>query len=153
MRYKSCMSEVTLQLDEAALTLTVGTEQHRLPIGLAGLSQAFGRRMPDALALENAIADVEDAVMPAARHLPAGTRTLATSSPWLLQLMRSATGDPQARSASREAIETLFSALARQAQQPGYRDAQMPQAPEAAAALLVLRECLHHWGVTELRAL
>ena len=124
------MHQVTLHLGETTLTLCAGTAQRLLPIGLATLAQAFDHRMPNALALENAIANVEDAVMPATHWLP-----------------------PDVQSASREAVEALFSALARQALQPGFHDLQLVQTPEFAAALLVLRESMHHWGMTELVAL
>lgn len=144
------MHSVTLHLGETTLTLTVGRAQHLLPIGISTLAQAFGHRMPHALALENAIANVEDAVMPAAQWLPAGVQTLHTRDPLLVQLIHSTTGNPKASSASREAVESLFSALARQAQQPGFHDLQLTRTAEASAALLILREAMHHWGMTEI---
>lgn len=146
------MTSIFLTLGDAVLTLGIGTQQHTLPIGIATLVKAFSQRMPNALALENAIADVEDAVMPAGQWLPAGASMLQTADPLLLQLIRSATGSSQATQASREAIENLFEVLARQAQQPGHVDAQLPQSPELAAALLVLREAMHHWGMSTLQA-
>ena len=152
MRYKFCMTEVTLSLGAQTLALTVGGVQHLLPTGIAPLVTAFRHRMPSALALENAIAEVEDAIMPAARLLPAQRHSLYGADPLLLQVIHSATANPQATTVSRDAIETLFSALARQAERPGYADAQIPQTPEFAAALLVLRECMHHWGFAQLQA-
>ena len=140
------MHPITLSLQPQALVLTIDGQQHLLPIGLATLVQAFGQRMPHALALENAIALVEDAIMPITHLLPAQAQ-LYSADPWVQQIVAHASGNPQAQQASREAVETLFSALARQAESPGYRDPQLPQSPEAAAALLVLRECLHHWSL------
>lgn len=146
------MDSIFLTLGDTALTLDIGSQQHRLPIGIATLVKAFAQRMPDALTLENAIADVEDAVMPAGRWLPAGASLLQTTDPLLRQLIHGATADPQATQASREAIENLFKLLARQAQQPGHADPQLPQTAEHAAALLILREAMHHWGLTALQA-
>lgn len=147
------MDSIFLTLGDIGLTLSVGAQQHQLPIGVDMLVKAFGQRMPSALALENAIADVEDAVMPAAQLLPADARLLHTADPLLRQVIRSATGNPQAMQASREAVESLFEVLARQAQQPGHADAQLPQTAEHAAALLILREVMHHWGMTTLQSL
>lgn len=146
------MDSIFLTLGDTALTLDIGSQQHRLPIGIATLVKAFAQRMPDALMLENAIADVEDAVMPAGRWLPAGASLLQTTDPLLRQLIHGATADPQATQASRDAIENLFELLARQAQQPGHADPQLPQSAEHAAALLILREAMHHWGLTALQA-
>ena len=127
-------------------------QTHQLPLSLSQVVQMFGQRMPNALQLENAIAEVEDAIMPAARLLPAQRHSLSGADPLLLQVIHSATANPPATTVSRDAIETLFSALARQAERPGYADAQIPQTPEFAAALLVLRECMHHWGFAQLQA-
>ena len=153
MRYKFCMTEVALSLGAQTLTLTVGGVQHPLPTGIEPLVTGFRHHMPSALAPENAIAEVEDAIMPAARLLPAQRHSLSGADPLLLQVIHSATANPQATTVSRDAIETLFSALARQAERPGYADAQIPQTPEFAAALLVLRECMHHWGFAQLQVL
>lgn len=146
------MDSIFLTLGDTALTLDIGAQQHRLPIGIATLAKAFAQRMPNALMLENAIADVEDAVMPAGRWLPAGASLLQTTDPLLRQLIHSATADPQATQASREAIENLFELLARQAQQPGHADPHLPQTAEHAAALLIVREAMHHWELTALQA-
>ena len=148
---------VELSLGEAQMALQIHhgshTQVHALPLGIANLAQQFGHRMPSALALENAIAMVEDAIMPAVQWLPAEVRTLSTSDFLLSQLIQSATGQRYATEASREAIESLFNVLVRQAEQPGYADAQLPQNVQSAAALLVLRECLHHWSMFNVRVL
>ena len=74
------MDSIFLSLGDTALTLDIGAQQHRLPIGTATLAKAFAQHMPNALMLENAIADVEDAVMPAGRWLPAGASLLQTTA-------------------------------------------------------------------------
>lgn len=123
------MDSIFLSLGDTTLTLDIGAQQHRLPIGIATLVKAFAQRMPNALMLENAIADVEDAVMPAGRWLPAGASLLQTTDPLLRQLIHGATADPQAPRRHARPSRTCSSLLARQAQQPGHADPQMPQTP------------------------
>ena len=117
------------------------------PLGWGTVAQAFGPRMPTALGLEHAIAIVEDAVMPATRVLPSTAYVLRTASPLLREVALAAGADLAARPArlSRAAVENLFSRLASQAHRPGHADPTLPQRPDFAAALLILREALHHW--------
>lgn len=131
------------------------TEPYRVALGWQTVAQAFGLRMPTPLSLENAIATVEDAVMPASRWLtkpPAGTAppfTLHTRSPLLREVAEVAgvaLSTPPAR-LSRQAVENLFNRLSDQIHRPGATDTALPQRAEWAAALLILREGLHHWGV------
>ncbi|KAB2892469.1 MAG: hypothetical protein F9K35_18210, partial [Burkholderiaceae bacterium] len=56
------------------------------PLGWHTVARTFGQHMPTALGPENAIATVEDAVMPAARALPTGPVTLHTASPLLREV-------------------------------------------------------------------
>lgn len=122
-------------------------ERHDLPLGLHTLAQyRFKGKMPDALALEQGIEEVEDAIMPAGPWLPRPVR-LQTHDALLHDIARVATAD---KVLTRDAVEQLFESLARQAQRAGPTDALLPQDPVWAAALLVLRECLHHWQVAEI---
>ncbi|WP_200843750.1 hypothetical protein [Pantoea sp. 18069] len=122
-------------------------ERHDLPLGLHTLAQhRFQGRMPDALGLEQAIEEVEDAIMPAGPWLPRPVR-LQTHDALLHDIARVATAE---NVLTREAVEQLFERLARQAQRYGPPDTLLPQDPVWAAALLVLRECLHHWQVEAL---
>lgn len=128
---------------------------YQTALGWRTIAQAFGQRMPTPLSLENAIATVEDAVMPATRWLtkpPTGTTppfTLHTQSPLLREVAEAAGvatfGQPP--TLSRQAVENLFNRLADQIHRPGAIDAALPQRADWAAALLILREGLHHWGV------
>lgn len=128
---------------------------YRVALGWQTVAQAWDQRMPTPLALENAIATVEDAVMPATRWLaepPAGTAppfTLSTRSPLLREVAEAAGVAPSAqpRHLSRQAVENLFNRLADQAHRAGSVDATLPQRAQWVAALLILREGLHHWGV------
>lgn len=154
--------ELRLEPDQLALYWTptaapaVGNpEAYRVALGWQTVAQAFGLRMPTPLSLENAIATVEDAVMPASRWLtkpPAGTAppfTLHTRSPLLREVAEAAgvaLSTPPAR-LSRQALENLFNRLSDQIHRPGVPDTALPQRAEWAAALLILREALHHWGV------
>ena len=154
--------ELRLEPDQLALywmptaSLPTGnTEPYSVALGWQTVAQAFGLRMPTPLSLENAIATVEDAIMPASRWLakpPASIAppfTLHTRSP-LLREVAEAAGvtlyTPPAR-LSRQAVENLFNRLSDQIHRPGVPDTALPQRAEWAAALLILREGLHHWGV------
>ena len=131
------------------------TEPYRVALGWQTVAQAFDLRMPTPLSLENAIATVEDAIMPASRWLakpPASIAppfTLHTRSPLLREVAEVAgvaLSTPPAR-LSRQAVENLFNRLSNQIHRPGVADTALPQRAEWAAALLILREGLHHWGV------
>ena len=154
--------ELRLEPDQLALywmptaALAAGnTEPYSVALGWQTVAQAFGLRMPTPLSLENAIATVEDAVMPASRWLakpPASIAppfTLHTRSPLLREVAEVAgvaLSTPPAR-LSRQAVENLFNRLSDQIHRPGVPDTALPQRAEWAAALLILREALHHWGV------
>lgn len=121
-------------------------ERYDLPLGLQTLAHLrFKDRMPDALALEQGIEEVEDAVMPASAWLPRPVR-LQTHDAVLHDIARVATAREVL---TRDAVERLFERLALQAQRLT-PDAQLPQDPAWAAALLVLRECMHHWQVEQI---
>lgn len=127
---------------------------HHLPLGLQSLSQrSFQQRMPTPAQLETGIMEVEDAVMPLARLLPAHT-LLATQDPLLHRLALQAVGGHalgQVPAITREAIEALFERLVAQSSRHySHQDLDLPPDPRAAAALLVLREILHHWQCTHL---
>lgn len=122
-------------------------ERHELPLGLHTLAQyRFQGHMPDALALEQGIEEVEDAIMPAGPWLPRPVH-LQTHDALLHDIACVAMAE---NVLTRDAVEQLFERLARQAERAGPADALLPQDPVWAAALLVLRECLHHWHVSEL---
>ncbi|WP_370680764.1 hypothetical protein [Comamonas sp. GB3 AK4-5] len=130
---------------------------HLLPLGLLPLTQrSFGNALPTAIQLEVGIMEVEDAVMPVARLLPPDS-LLVTQDPLLLALARQAAGQPTLGShaptagqapdhVTRQAVEALFEQLASQASRhyAGHHP-HLPTEARAAAALLVLREALHHW--------
>lgn len=133
---------------------TSSTKPYRAAVGWQTVAQAFGLRMPTPLSLENAIATVEDAVMPATRWLAeplAGTAPssiLYTRSPLLREVAEAAgvaLSTPPTR-LSQQAVENLFNRMADQIHRHVV-DTALPQRADWAAALLILREALHHWGV------
>lgn len=124
-----------------------------LPLQLDGLvQQCFYGRMPSALQIEQAIEVTEDAVMPALQQLPTDMQ-LASADPLAHAIVRAATGGDSSTVLEREQVEMLFNRLADQAARGGAADALLPQDPLWAAALLVLRECLHHWGLHQVQLL
>ncbi|OOH84982.1 hypothetical protein BMF29_03290 [Comamonas kerstersii] len=119
----------------------------QLPLGLDLLAQqVFGNRMPNEAQLEHGIMLVEDTIMPVATQIPAHSMLLLNDR-LLHAVGRSALGRAQAHTHSvrREAVETLFNLLVMQAMHPQVPIHDVPQTPQAAAALLILREVLHHW--------
>ena len=118
-----------------------------LPLGLDLLVyQVFGNSMPNEAQLEHGIMLVEDAIMPVAAEIPAHSMLLLNDR-LLHAVGRSALGRAQVHTHSvrREAVETLFNLLVMQAAHPSVPHPDVPQTPQAAAALLILREVLHHW--------
>lgn len=124
---------------------------HHMQIGTGLLAQrTFKKSMPTALQLEQAIMLVEDAIMPLARLLPVHS-VLLTRDPLLIDVAAHAMGAPPATAAwtllHREAVEQLFQQLVEQASFPHVPRPGLPQSPQWAAALLLLREALHHWQI------
>lgn len=126
---------------------------HHMQIGTRLLAQrTFKKSMPTAAQLEQAIMLVEDAIMPLARLLPVHT-VLLTKDPLLVNVARHAMGMPAAPQAAawtplhKESVEQLFQQLVYQAELPHLPQPGLPQSPQWAAALLLLREALHHWQV------
>lgn len=136
---------------------------HHMQLGMDLLAKrTFMRRMPTQARLEQGIMLIEDAVMPVARLVPI-SHVFVTRDACLLEVARHALGvdDLQAswKASGRlpvlthEAIEAQFDALAHQAAHPQVPLGTLPQSPSWAAALLILREVLHHWQLGSIRLL
>ena len=141
-----------LQIDADATHLYhghVGEEaRHQsLPIGSQQLGRGPLRRTPPSpLELEQAIAEVEDRIMPLARQSLAPSRLLLLA-PALAPLAAVSQGPAPL---PREQIERYFQQLAAQAEgDPGATSLFAPT-PEFAAALLIVREWMHHLGFEQL---
>lgn len=132
---------------------------HTIPLGLKLLTQrVFKRQMPDEAQLEQGIMLVEDAVMPLSRLIPPNT-LLATRDPLLVDIAQHALGEhavapdaPRLALLHAEAVESLFQSLVQLAAHPAART-PVPPSPVWAAALLLLREILHHWHIGQIRIL
>jgi exopolyphosphatase/pppGpp-phosphohydrolase len=114
-----------------------------LPFGPRSLaSERFRHDPPTPLELEQAIDVVEDAL--SATRLPWADRgTLLAADPWVRALPGLETDGAEL---SRERVEAMFQQLASASLgHPGAR-AGLPAGGEAAATLLILRECMHHLG-------
>lgn len=136
---------------------------HHLQLGMDLLvTRTFKQHMPSEAQLEQGIMLVEDAVMPVARLIPS-SNVFVTHDPYLLDVAQHALGIRDLQAAwqnsgrlpvlSREAIEAQFDLLARQASHPHAPSGDLPQSPRWAAALLILREVLHHWQLGAVRLL
>ena len=137
---------VQLALDTEALTLRIAQAGqadtlYQLPLGTEALVARFFRRLPpSAYALEEAIAWVEDAVMPLAAQLPAQAQWCSDSP-----AVRALAPGAHAAVLDIDTVEQQFNALADWVQGRPAALAGIPQDAHWCAALLVLRECLHHW--------
>lgn len=136
---------------------------HHMDVGIDLLAtRTFKQHMPTEAQLEHGIMLVEDAAMPMARLIPP-SNVFVTRDPYLLEVGQQALGVRDVATAwkasgrlpmlSREAVEGQFDMLARQAAPPHLPLGDLPQSPRWAAALLFLREILHHWQLGAVRLL
>lgn len=130
---------VLATLDDTRLLLTWvhdgALQAHALPLGLRTLGNAHFRHQPARpVELEAAIDTVEDALMRPHPPLPAG-RVLWPAGAFGCVL-------PLVAGATREDVEALFQQFA--AVSLGRPGAGLPQDAASTAAILVLRELMHH---------
>ncbi|MNO50997.1 hypothetical protein D3C76_413870 [compost metagenome] len=116
-----------------------GTSQtFSLALGLDALTPGpFRRDPPSALELEQAIMVVEDVLMPLAARIPPHPVLHLHSPVPLAEPLGS-------RVQSRENIERLFGQLVAMVEGDPLASAQLPKDRRFAAALLILREWMHH---------
>jgi exopolyphosphatase/pppGpp-phosphohydrolase len=128
--------QTRLELADGA-TLTV------LPFGPHSLAEGrFRHDLPTPFELEQAIDVIEEALT--ATRLPQATRgALVTAAPLLLALPGL---DRPGASLPRDAVESLFQRLASASLGHPSALAGLANDGEAAAALVILRECMHHLG-------
>lgn len=119
----------------------------RLPIGNRQLGRGPLRHTPPSpLELEQAIAEVEDRIMPLARQSLANSRLLLLA-PALAPL---AAVSQSPAPLHREQIERYFQQLAAQAEGDPRATSLFAPTPEFAAALLIVREWMHHLGFEQI---
>jgi exopolyphosphatase/pppGpp-phosphohydrolase len=134
-----------LRLQAQLTTLELeGSKRITLPVGPRGLVDAVLLHDPPTPAeLERAIEVVEDALM-ASRLTQSDRGELVTADALLLALpgMESSGGG----GLTREAVEALFQRLASRSLGSPIATAELPPQRDIAAALIILRECMHHLG-------
>lgn len=121
-------------------------------LGIDSLAAAYLRApRPGEAAIEAAITEVEERVMPLRALLPAGSRCV-TQDARVARIAR-ALGLPAGPwvTLATDTVEQGFNrwvsvALGRPATQE-----TLPTTPEFAASLLILRECLHHLGFAQIQ--
>ncbi|MCD7097794.1 hypothetical protein [Stenotrophomonas sp. MMGLT7] len=132
------------QIPGAAVTVPLGL--HRLGGELAGFP-------PRESALEHAIACVEDALMPhVARIRQLGASSLASGDAACQAIAEAAGALPDRPVViDIDAVERVFERLARVAAGRPARWEGLPEDQDFAAALVLLREIMHHAGFFSLR--
>ena len=144
---------VFVHLGERQSGMAVGREAGLQPallvfdLGLQRLAAGhFLRTPPTALSMENAIAAVEDLVMPLHTSMPPGARLVGCDAA-LHEVAQvagaSATGDAPVL-LSLDALERCFNRLVHVVEGRPAAQEGLPDSNAFAAALLVLRECMHH---------
>ena len=133
-----------LRLQEQSTVLEFdGSGAVTLSVGVSGLAgDVLQHDPPTPAELERAIDLVEDAL--AASHLARADRGALVTTDALLRALPGL--DSQDASLTREAVEALFQRLASRALGMPIAAAELPQGRDIAAALLILRECVHHLG-------
>jgi exopolyphosphatase/pppGpp-phosphohydrolase len=118
-----------------------------MPIGTVTTGRAYFRHdPPSALEIEHAIEAVEDALARIQPALPAGSALQSADAliGRIAQLAGAGAGPGRELVLGRDLVERSFDRLvAVSAGRPSTQDA-IPTDPEFAAALLILRECMHH---------
>jgi exopolyphosphatase/pppGpp-phosphohydrolase len=128
----------TGQGDEAtaALVLDIGAQKTA--------RQFFKRSPPTPLEMENAIATVEDEVIRAVPMLAPGTALLCADAVVREIALLAGVAPGESMAMSLDAMERVFERLAAVAEgRPVVREG-LPQGADFAAALLILREFMHH---------
>lgn len=129
-------------------------ETAALAIGIETLVQArFPTARPSESAVEWAIAEVEEIVMPWHRRLPR-QGVLVSGDAYVSGLARVAGVSTQDDGMlSTDAVEALFNQWADETLGGASRARSLPTTGTFAATLLVVREVLHHLGFTGIRVL
>lgn len=139
-------SPTHLRLDaEHTILAFDSSEEVVLSVGVHTIADGFFRHdPPTALEVEQAIDAIEDAVM--SSRLPSAERgDLVTNEPLLLAWVPTPPAGDSTR-LTRDEVEAIFERLASAALgRPGELTG-LPNDRSAAAALLILRECMHHLG-------
>ncbi len=125
-----------------------------MPLGLDSMAaEHFKTTPPTPLALEHAIQLVEDAVMPLHRQLPQGAQLWSCDAAVRdIALLCGVPAQP-AMVVSLDAIEHCFNRLARVVGGTPAKHEGLPDSKVIAMALVILRECMHHWQFAQITVL
>lgn len=142
--------QTTLQLGAETSTVLCVEDgqvvfQQELPLGTASLARQWMRHTPPTpLDIEHAIEVTEDVLMPLAAKL-ARTEQLQLSGSGAALILQAVGAVPDAvLHLSLEEVEGLFNRIAMVSQGRPSRQEALPAEPEFYAAMVLLRECLHH---------
>lgn len=153
-------AQTTLELGAETSTLVCNEDgqvvlQHSLPLGTASLARQWMRHTPPTpLDMEHAIEQTEDVVMPLAAKLVRTQRLTLRGSGAALILQAVGAKPDEAFHWNLDEVEDIFNRIALVSQgRPSGQEA-LPTAPEFYAAMVILRECLHHlrFGAVVLKA-
>ena len=143
-------AQTTLELGAETSTLVCIEDgrvvlQHSLPLGTASLARQWMRHTPPTpLDMEHAIEQTEDVVMPLASKLVRTDQLLMRGSGAALILQAVGAKPDEALLWGLDEVEVFFNRIAMVSQgRPSGQEA-LPTAPEFYAAMVILRECLHH---------
>ncbi len=143
-------AQTTLELGAETSTLVCIEDgrvvlQHSLPLGTASLARQWMRHTPPTpLDMEHAIEQTEDVVMPLAAKLVRTDQLLLRGSGAALILQAVGAKPDEALLWGLDEVEVFFNRIAMVSQgRPSGQEA-LPTAPEFYAAMVILRECLHH---------
>ena len=141
-----------LRLDAQRITLAAdAASEVMLAVGVRGIADRFFRHDPPTpFEMEQAIDAVEDALT-GSRLQHAERGELVTNDPLLREWVTA--GSPQGDKVrlTRDEVEAIFQRLASASLGHPLALAGLPTGRDAAAALLILRECMHHLGYDGIR--
>ena len=125
--------------------MCIRDRQQELPLGTASLARQWMRHTPPTpLDIEHAIEQTEDVVMPLAAKLVRNEQLLLRGAGAALILQGAGAAPGAELQWSLDDVEDLFNRLAMVSQgRPSGQEA-LPTAPEFYAAMVILRESLHH---------
>ncbi len=120
------------------------------PLGVDALvRQSFRHELPQPIELEHAIDWTEEAVMPLAAHLPSGSRLILQGLGAALISDGLKANDTARRTMTIDEVETLFSRLVSVSQGRPASQETLPMNARFFAAILILREFMHHLQLTQ----
>jgi len=142
--------QTTLQLGTETSTLLCTQDGHvvlqqELQLGTASLARRWMQHIPPTpLDIEHAIEVTEDVLMPLAAKL-ARTEQLQLSGSGAELILQGVGAEPDAVLRwNLDEVEELFNRIAIVSQGRPIGQEDLPTAPEFYAAMVIVRECLHH---------